>query len=702
MLFKLSTKNIKKSIKDYAIYFFTLVLGVAIFYVFNAIDSSAAMMKVGSIQLEIIKMLGSMLSGISVFVSFVLGFLIIYASQFLIKRRKKEFGIYMILGMGKKELSKILLIETLLIGILSLVVGLILGVLASQFMSIFVAGMFEADMNKFVFTFSSEAMIKTLIFFAIIYLFVMFFNAFSVSKCKLINLLNAAKQSEKVKVKNSAISIILFILSIVMLAYAYYTVTSKGLSIGINQLGVMIFIGCIATFLFFYSFSGLLLKLVQSNKHLYFKKLNMFVVRQLNSKVNTTVISMSIISIMLFLTICILSSGLSIKNMLDEQLQGATPVDINVSQIINIDSNSNYYALIDDAGNPLYTERDLELSKQTVVNNLSLIGFDTSKNLKDVFEYKKYALNDITLKSTLGNNEKEVKEALLEDYQFLNLDSKEVLMKISDYNKVAELYGQKKLSVNENEYIILCDYDNMKDIRNRGLKNHCKIHIDGKEYSPKYESCQSGFTQISTSNTNAGIILLPDDALDDQYAYSRELVANYNAKGQEGLDKIENRLMDKDKIDSYVINELSRIHFSINTKASLYAASVGIGAIGTFIGIYLGIIFLISSAAILALKELSDSSDNKERYTVLRKIGVDEQMINKALFIQIGIFFLLPVALAVVHSIFGIQFCISILQTLGKTGLLPSILMTASFVTLIYGGYFLITYFCSKKIIREK
>lgn len=151
MLFKISVKNIRKSFKDYAVYFFTLILGVAVFYVFNAIDSQTVVLDVRKNVYDIIKLMNEMLSGVSVFVSCVLGFLIIYASRFLIKRRNKEFGIYLTLGMSKRKISIILFFETLLIGIVSLVVGLFLGAVLSQFMSILVANLFDADMTKFQF-----------------------------------------------------------------------------------------------------------------------------------------------------------------------------------------------------------------------------------------------------------------------------------------------------------------------------------------------------------------------------------------------------------------------------------------------------------------------------------------------------------------------------------------------------------------------
>ena len=125
MLFKLSWNNMKKSIKDYAIYFLTLVLGVAIFYMFNSIDSQQAMLTVSQSQREIIKLMINMLGFVSVFVAVVLGLLIVYANNFLINRRKKEFGIYMTLGMGRRQISKIILMETIFIGIISLAVGMV-------------------------------------------------------------------------------------------------------------------------------------------------------------------------------------------------------------------------------------------------------------------------------------------------------------------------------------------------------------------------------------------------------------------------------------------------------------------------------------------------------------------------------------------------------------------------------------------------
>ena len=685
MLFKLSVKNITKSIKDYAIYFFTLVLGVAIFYVFNAIDSQTVMLNVSSSTSEIIRLMTTILGGVSVFVSFILGFLIIYASRFLIKRRSKEFGIYLTLGMSKIKISLILFFETLIIGVISLGVGLALGIVLSQLMSILVANMFEADLTKFQFTFSSSAALKTLLYFSIMYLIVMIFNTIIVNKCKLIDLLHGNKKSEKVKLKNPIICTIVFIIAVIALSYAYYLVTDGfGTSPLVNTISgilIPISLGCVSTFLIFWSLSGLILKIVMHLKKYYYKGLNSFTIRQISSKINTTVFSMTIICLMLFFTICIFSSALSIKNSLSGNLKDLAPVDIQFSKLQQLS----------DEEEESFSKDIIEDYNTTVKDTLQRL--DVYKYLKEVVDINTYRVEEITLKDSFGDQIEQIGK----DYPLLAYQDKETLIKLSDYNRLAKLYNKKELTLKDNEYVIIANYKMMADIRNIALKNNTKLTINSKDYYPKYQECQDGIIELSGSATNTGVIILPDNALEGIHPYKNILAANYQADTKEEKENVED-----------IVNTIINNHFnkdtllSYNTKIDIYESSIGLGAMVTFVGLYLGIIFLISSAAILALKELSESTDNKERFNMLRKIGTDEKMINKALFNQIAVFFLFPLLLAIIHSIFGIEFANYILKTMGTESLLSSIILTAVFLVVIYGGYFLVTYYCSKTIIKER
>ena len=699
MLFKLSFENMKKSIKDYGIYFLTLVLGVAIFYMFNSLDSQEAMLQVSNSQRELIKLMISLLSYISVFVAIILGLLIVYANNFLINRRKKEFGIYMSLGMGRRQISQIILLETIFVGIISLGIGLVVGIFGSQFMSILVSKLFEADMSKFEFVFSKAACMKTCLYFAIMYLAVMFFNTITISRYKLINLLNATKKNEKVKIKNPVLSILVFLVACGILGYAYWKVTA-----GANTLSTadkvlpVILMGIVGTILIFWSLSGFILQVVQAMKQTYLKDTNMFVLRQINNKINTMVVSMSVICLMLFMTITILSSSLALRNTMQRDLLEMTTVDINLYKTANLPerTTTRYGKEI------VYTEEQRQDSRVTIQETMKNNGLDMNV-LKDIVEVPIYATNDLTWEKFFGEKIEEIKA----QFPMLAYGTAEEIVKISDYNKLAELYGIEQYELKNNEYIMLCDFKSMAETRNKVLQEgNYPLEIAGKTYVSKYNECKEGFVVMSTSHVNTGIILVPDSCnLSEEMKERHFLAANYNANTEEEKAEIEKIFASKEVSQSTFLNNLSEKGLELDglTRITIIESSVGLTTIITFIAIYLGIIFLIASSAILALKQLTESSDNKQRYTILRKIGCDEKMINKSLFRQIGIFFGTPLILAIIHSVFGIQFAIITLAGIAsKKDLLPSIIATVIVMGVIYGAYFMATYWGSKNIIKEE
>lgn len=693
MLFKLSVKNMQKSFNDYAIYFITLVLGVAVFYMFNSLDSQEAMLEVSSSTKEIIKLMINMLGMVSIFIAVILGFLIVYANNFLINRRKKEFGIYMTLGMGKRKISRILLIETIFIGIVSLIIGLIVGIFASQFMSVLVAKLFEANMSKFEFVFSKNACIKTIIYFAIMYFAVVIFNVFTISRYKLINLLVANKKNEQIRMKNQFVCTILFLVASGTLGYAYYIVTKgifklKNVNETTVAIGIAILLGIVSTVLIFWSISGLILRIVQSKKSIYLKGTNMFVLRQLHNKINTTVISMSVICLMLFMTITSLSSSIALKNSMQEDILKMTPVDLNLYKTANLKAND-----VDDYGEELEDD-----SRKPISYTLNKNGFDMKK-FKDVIELPIYEVDGFTWEITLGD----AKDSVKEQFPMMKLDTMERVIKITDYNKVAKLYGNKQYTLNDDEYIIISNYENIVNIRNMGLRKNSKININGKNYKPKYNECMDGFVEISTSHTNTGIILVPDDvAFNEDNQKLWLLVANYNTKIEREKKDIDDMFLNGNSSLMMKLNAENNT-LNVETRIDIVEKSVGLSTLIVFISIYLGIVFLIVSCAILALKQLTESADNKQRYIILRKIGCDEKMINQSLFRQIAIFFVLPLVLAIIHSIFGIKFALTIFDTLAsREQLLPSVIMTIIFMGIVYGCYFIATYVGSKSIIKEE
>lgn len=667
MYFKLALKNVKKSFKDYAVYFFTLIVGVSIFYMFNSIESQTLMLELTNTKHEMLETMSQVLSIISVFVAFILAFLIIYASGFLMKRRKKEFGIYMLLGMKKRKISRIILAETLLVGIISLIVGLVVGIGLSQLMSVVVANMFEANMTNFAFTFSSSALIKTCIYFAIIYLIIMIFNVISVNRCKLIDLINSKKKSEQVKLKNMTLCVIIFLIAVAMLGYAYYNVTINRNNLEKeSQVLMQIILGIVSTFLIFWSLSGMLLKIVMTMKKTYYKGINAFATKQLSSKINTTVISTIIICLMLFVTICIFSTAMSLNDAMNDKIAELPNVDIEINK--NKDG------------------KGCSIKEEFKQNSI-----DTEKYFKEIHSLNIYSTNQVTQKDLLG----ETIEKVLEENPSMKLalDGQEQMIKISEYNEIAKLLGKETFELENDQYIVISDQEYMNRIRSRALKTNPILNINGKQYIPKYEETKNVNLEIDSDMKNTGIIVVPDNAVSEDMKAINKVFANYNTD-----DKKE-----KLKIEGEVKKSLQNFgHTYSITRQELADSSIGFGAMVVFLGLYLGIVFLISSGAIIALKELSESNDNKERYDVLRKIGCSEKVINRALFKQIGLFFLFPLLLAIIHSVPGISVASYMIENMGKGNMLNSITLTAGFIVLIYGGYFLISYFSSKRIISEK
>lgn len=655
-LFNISLKNIRKSFKNYLIFFITTIFGVAIFYVFNSLSDQAVMLKINESNVSLIDTLGSIMSVISVFVAVVLGFLIVYANTFLIKRRNKEFGIYLILGMGKVKVAAILIIETVVIGIISMAAGLIVGIAASQGMSILIANLFEADLTKFRFVVSKAAIMKTILYFCIMYGVVLVLDIIVSGKQRLINLINSGKKGEKEINRNPVLCVIVFIIACILLGTAYYKVTAGMEDIdSIAGVATQIVKGIVGTFLLMFSISGLFLLLVRAKKKFYYKKLNAFTTREISSKINTAVFSAGIISLMMFFSICCLSTVFSVKKSIDNNIKKLIPVDIQYETLHTRDA----------ANDPPIDELVDKLVKD-------------KSNLEDMFTVNMYYMDNDNY-----------------HYHFNQISE---YMHVSDYNKVARRFGNEEIELKDDEYAVI---GNMEQING---KNYLKpdgavITINGKEYKPQSGDMYYGFVYIDNYEDCYGKYIVPDDVdFSDAEAHMEVLMADL--KGDKKTYKDTNKKLYFDDV-VYGARE-GGYYMNVYCKYEIINVSTRLTVVLVFVGIYLGIVFIITGAAILSLKLLSESVRNKEKYTILRKIGVDNRMIRKSVFTQCMIYFGLPLSVAVIHSVFGIQTCTKMMSFYGKSGLLYSILITALIIVLIYGGYALATYLGSIRILSEK
>lgn len=674
MYFKLAMQNVKKSFKDYMIYFLTLAFSICLFYSFNSFQAQQAVMDMSKGQADIINSVMMIMRILSVFVAVVLGFLIIYANNFLIKRRKKELGIYTLLGMPKHRISKILIYETFIVGLLSLLVGLLSGFFVSQLLTVITANLFEAKLH-YSFIFSFEAMILTIIAFALIFFVIMIFNTLILNRYKLIDLIHADQKNETLKIKNIYVSILLFIISIIILGYTYHYALSKGIN-ALEHLEMIAPLGILGTVLFFMSLSGFLLKLVQTGKSLYYRKLNMFVLRQINASVNSNFLSMSIVCIMLLFSIGALATGSNLNRTINNSLINATPYDYTF--------NVN-----------LYADDDMQITDITDIQERLKVQPDEIKEAFVVHEYR----GDSTLRQY-----RTLMEEILGEANDAFYDNSLEVLSLSEFNELRKQYALDAITLENNECYMFTGMEMTKDLVDAIIAEQGKVTLYGKEMKIKnqdYEMINLG-TTANTGTTALAFVVNDQMIPKDTALYSLYWNVTLNEfVDLSAFDDIMNERIRAYNIEASENNQPTFNNYGSVTAQYVKENSKGLSVIMTYIGIYLGLIFLMASAVVLALQQLSQASDNKQRYLILNKLGAEKKMVNQSILFQLSIYFFMPLLLAIVHSIVGIQVVNSIVVAFGKSDLFIASLITGGIILLIYGAYFLITYIGYKNILAK-
>ena len=675
MYFKLALKNVKKSYRDYLIYFLTLAFSVCLFYTFNSFQAQQAVLEANSPH-ELSESLNNMLMALnlimnilSIFVSVILAFLIIYANNFLIKQRKKELAIYTLLGMQKNKISKILIYETFIIGLISLIIGLGLGLLLSQVLLVVTANFFEVILN-YQFIYSSQATLFTILAFSTIFIIIILFNTYSLNKYKLIDLIHADRKQEELKVKSTTLFVFIFLLSLIFLGTAYYIILEYSFYYFESVLASII-CGSIGTVLFFFSLSGFLLRFIQTSKSLYFRKLNMFVLRQINKNINSNFLSMSIVCIMLLLSIGALSTGFSLNSIISQTVKSSTPYHYTYL---------NYFRQLDlpERIKELPIDYDTYIQKQTFLQEYSLDN----------------GLQQIAPFITTEKDSYEVSNFPLE------------IIPLSKFNELRQQYKLSPISLGDNEAYLFTSSTRFENTIYEVLQAKPTINVFDHEVTITNDSFGStntfNFTLVVADEYIPASapkdlcywnVTLKDGISSSEFEkYMLNLMNSFNEKQYEQLDQ--------DNIESLqsFIPLAEYMGISDTTVKESYN---GLTVVYTYIGLYLGTVFLIASTVILALQQLSQANDNKKRYLTLHKIGAEQRMISQSIFLQLAIYFFIPLLLSIVHSFVGIKAVNSIIIHLGKGDIFMSSLFTALIILIVYGSYFFVTYFGYKRILKQ-
>lgn len=613
MFCKLAFRNVKRSVKDYFIYFLTLTFGVCLFYTFNSLGTQQVMEYLGKSQSYMVEAIMVYMKVLSVFVAVVLAGLILYANTFLLRRRKKELGTYLLLGMPLSSVSLILVLETLLIGLLALVSGLVLGILAAHGLSVLTMSMFRLTFDPLRFVFDPSAALFTAICFGAMFLVVMVFNQISLSRQKLIDLMNAGRKNEELRQRPLGVSVALFLLGVLFLAAAYALLLTRGMLMIDFLFLVMLILGTLGTLLFFRGLSGFVLRLCQSSPRFYYKGLNMFVLRQWSGRIHSTYLSMTVICILLLLAIGATACSVGLNAAIEDNTDGAAPYDVSIQNY------SGDTTVVDLAA--LLTEH----------------GFDSDAMFADRIDYLLY-YNDF---SVTGVPEQDAYAAL----------------RWSDYNALMALQGK-----------------------------------------PAMEPLQAGVLTDSAIYTDFshwyGCAVIPDELAGQLEVRRQVLVANY-AGDKESAETIFQTAVE----GLYQIDDLS---LNAVTSLDIYMENMGSKILVLFIGLYLGVVFLLTSAAVLALQQLSQAADNVTRYRTLSRLGVEKGQRSRSVFAQVALAFGLPLILAVIHAVVGMKAANDVILEVGRVDSVYSSAVTAAFLVLIYGAYFLATYWGSKSIVNAK
>lgn len=661
---KLIVKNVQKNIRDYLIYFLTLTISISLFYSFNSISDQPAFSKMGMTRTLLYDQLGILLSTLSVLIAFVLAFLIIYANQFLLKRRKKELGIYMVLGMKKGRISRIFAGETLCVGVIALVTGLCLGFALSQGISLVALKLFAIELSKFQFVFSMGAIQKTVLCFAVIFLIVMFFNVWSVSSVQLIDLLTASRKNETPHSVRRLLPVLMFFVSLTCIIFAGVLFYRNGiLPSRENMYFQMASISLVAgTFLFFYSLSTVLVQIIRAKKKVYLRGLNTFLVQQIGSKIRTNYFILSIVCGLLTVTICAVSVGVSTALAMNELSEAATPYDLNVMSNVGMDGDSSILEYL--------ASKDADLS-----------GY--AENMEQISIYEA----DLTYSSLFANQKVKlwsIDEGIL--------DSGVSVLAVSDFNRALAMQGKEEVTLAENQYLLNCNYKGTYPYIKKALENHKDLVLAGVPLQRASDTVlDETYFMTSVGNNDRGTLIVPDVVAQMLMKDVNVLLVQYRPDADS--DAILQKMIPIGLDDTH--------GYRYAEKNMMYDMFYGINALVSFLCCYIGLTFLLICAALLALKQLTETTDNIYRYGLLQKLGAKKEQINRTLLSQTAIFFAAPLAVAGIFSTVLMVKTMEIVEEFMNIHISTNIVFTVVLFLVVYGSYFLATYLSCKRMVIE-
>ena len=725
MLCKLAWGNVRRAGRDYLVYLLTLTLGVTVFYAFNTISMQVDI--AGIDEEGLAQVMGSMLGDLTYFLAGVMAFLMVYANNFIMKRRKKEFGLYQVLGMGRGRVATIMALETVIVSVVAFVAGIVLGVGLSQLMTFFTASLFKTQIANFHFFFSMHAFNLTLVCMLVMFVLTLLLNLRAVRRTKLIELMGAERRNESIKTRNPWIAIAIFAVGVALVGVAYYrllrdgfplTATDSKLQEAMNQFGITTAMVTVGTFALFWGLSGMLIKLLQSLRGVYWRGLNMFTVRQLAAKVNTVCFSMGVIAMLLFLAITSVTCGMSIANVMNENLGRYNPVDVSQTYVYYTPDTFDYYKEYvnpsDEADRMVPADTTVDLypawhGRDSSADNNDEIGkkvdiADVAGEHVQIDSYLSYPFGSSNPSVTPSEMCKIMGEKLPKAFGGSNADTMGLFVTpASQYNKLRQMMGEEPVHIGHDQYLLTCDMGGeLVDLYTKYMAGGHALTLGGHTLKPATDKSDEDTAAIANSamGSNPGTVVVADELLSqlNLQPYSSSLLVNY----KQGMDtteadeSIKYTLLD----DLLVDGKKPGSWGTFITRSEMYTQAAQMNGLISYLAIYIGFVLVVACAAILSIQQLSNVADGSRSYRVLAQIGCDDRQIRHSVMAQQAVFFLFPLAVGLAHSFVALKVIIELVSIFGNMSIGGTVGLTCAIFLAAYGGYFLVTYLMSAGMVQ--
>ena len=725
MLCKLAWGNVRRAGRDYLVYLLTLTLGVTVFYAFNTISMQVDI--AGIDEEGLAQVMGSILGDLTYLLAGVMAFLMVYANNFIMKRRKKEFGLYQVLGMGRGRVATIMALETVIVSVVAFVAGIVLGVGLSQLMTFFTASLFKTQIANFHFFFSVHAFNLTLVCMLVMFVLTLLLNLRAVRRTKLIELMGAERRNESIKTRNPWIAIAIFAVGVALVGVAYYrllrdgfplTATDSKLQEAMNQFGITTAMVTVGTFALFWGLSGMLIKLLQSLRGVYWRGLNMFTVRQLAAKVNTVCFSMGVIAMLLFLAITSVTCGMSIANVMNENLGRYNPVDVSQTYVYYTPDTFDYYKEYvnpsDEADRMVPADTTVDLypawhGRDSSADNNDETGkkvdiADVAGEHVQIDSYLSYPFGSSNPSVTPSEMCKIMGEKLPKAFGGSNADTMGLFVTpASQYNKLRQMMGEEPVHIGHDQYLLTCDMGGeLVDLYTKYMAGGHALTLGGHTLKPATDKSDEDTAAIANSamGSNPGTVVVADELLSqlNLQPYSSSLLVNY----KQGMDtteadeSIKYTLLD----DLLVDGKKPGSWGTFITRSEMYTQAAQMNGLISYLAIYIGFVLVVACAAILSIQQLSNVADGSRSYRVLAQIGCDDRQIRHSVMAQQAVFFLFPLAVGLAHSFVALKVIIELVSIFGNMSIGGTVGLTCAIFLAAYGGYFLVTYLMSAGMVQ--